>query len=65
MNDLKSIDKIKIENGTILNCELIETGTFALRQDLLHAEGTITGLPPFYRIQVNLKPTSYVVNPKF
>jgi feruloyl esterase len=58
MNDLKSIDKIKIENGTILNCELIETGTFALRQDLLHAEGTITGLPPFYRIQVNLKPTS-------
>lgn len=38
--------KMHIENGTIISCELIDSGTLTLKADKLHMEGFLTELPP-------------------
>lgn len=48
--------KLHLDNGAILSCELVDSGTFALKADMLHMEGTLTDLPPFYRVRANVKP---------
>lgn len=49
--------KMHIENGTIISCELIDSGTLTLKADKLHMEGFLTELPPFYRLKVKIERT--------
>jgi len=47
-----AFDNFHLENGTVLSCERIYTGTFQVNENM-----TLTGLPPFYRVCANLTPT--------
>lgn len=47
-----AFDNFHLENGTVLSCERIDTGTFQVNENM-----TLTGLPPFYRVCANLTPT--------
>ncbi len=48
---------IKVENGTITSCEFIDSGSFTPQANRLCLGEEMTGLPPFSRMVLNLKPT--------
>ena len=53
MNGYPNAKDLKVENGTIKCCEFINNGVFKSETG-----EAISELPPFYRLSVNLKPTS-------